>query len=87
MDVFGTFGLDGYKKIIKTKMFIFADFSVTDLYEEFMQKLLTDSRYEHIETIESTDMQGTITRIITYSVIVKKSNIEENPIIEEENAE
>jgi len=83
MDVFGTFGLDGYKKVIKTKMFIFADFSVAELYEEFMQKLLTDNRYEHIETIESTDMQGTVTRIITYSVIVKESDVEQNPIIEE----
>jgi len=83
MDVFGAFGLDGYRKIIKTKMFIFADFSVTELYEDFMQKLLTDNRYEHIETIESTDMQGTITRIITYSVIVKESDVEQNPIIEE----
>lgn len=54
---------------IRNRMFIFADYSVSEEYEDFMQKILTDKRYKLIEVSENFDMQGTLTKIVTYSVI------------------
>lgn len=50
-------------------MFIFADYSVTEEYEEFMQQILTDNNYELIEELENFDMQGTLTKIVVYSIM------------------
>ena len=54
---------------IRNRMFIFADYSVSEEYEDFMQKILTDRRYSLIEEMENFDMQGTLTKIVTYSII------------------
>ena len=59
----------GKKKRIRNRMFIFADYSTCAEYEEFMQLILTDHRYQLIETEENFDMQGTLTKIVTYSVL------------------
>lgn len=58
---------------IRSRMFIFADYSVTVEYEEFMQKIITDKRYNVIEVSENFDMQGTLTKIVTYSIIGREN--------------
>jgi len=68
MDLLGEFGLNKDKKI-RSRMFIFADYSVTEEYEEFMSKIYLDNRYKLIEEVENFDMQGTLTKIVTYSII------------------
>ena len=54
---------------IRNRMFIFADYSVSEEYEDFMQRILTDKRYALIEEVENFDLQGTLTKIVTYSII------------------
>lgn len=54
---------------VKTKLFIFADFTVADIYGKCMEKLVTDQRYTLIEEKENFDMQGTLVRVITYSFL------------------
>jgi len=68
IDVFGEFGFTKKRKI-RSRMFIFADYSVTEEYEEFMQQILTDNNYELIEELENFDMQGTLTKIVVYSIM------------------
>ena len=50
-------------------MFIFADFTVTEEYEEFLQFLKSSPGAKIIEERENFDMQGTLTKIVTYSII------------------
>ena len=59
----------GKTKRIRNRMFIFADYQVCEEYEDFMQKILTDKRYKILEVSENFDMQGTLTKIVTYEVI------------------
>ena len=71
-----TIGTEKIEKI-RSRMFIFADYSVTEEYEEFMQKILTDPRYELISEEKNFDLQGTLTKIVLYKEIVEeKFNME-----------
>ena len=59
----------GCSTTIRNRMFIFADYSVSEEYEEFMQSVETDNRYEILEIQDNFDMQGTLTKIVTYKII------------------
>ena len=59
----------GCKTTVRNRMFIFADYSVSEEYEDFMQSIETDNRYEILEVQDNFDMQGTLTKIVTYKVI------------------
>ena len=59
----------GKKTRTRSRMFIFADYSVTEEYEQFMDQILNDNRYTLIEVEKNFDMQGTLTKIVVYNVI------------------
>jgi len=61
----------GKRTRVRSRMFIFADYSVTEEYEEFMQLILTDNRYKLIEEKENFDMQGTLTKVVVYTEITE----------------
>ena len=73
-DPLSNFALPNVRKEVKSRMFIFADYSVTEEYEEFMQNIETDNRYSIIEVQENFDMQGTLTKIVTYSITRKEDD-------------
>ena len=54
------------KKKLRTHMVIFADYSAAEEYEGFMDRILQDNRYELVGIDENWDMNGTLTKIITY---------------------
>jgi len=64
-----TFGMNNKKETIHIRMFIFADYTVTEEYEDFMQKIRDDVNSEILEEKENFDMQGTLTKIVTYKII------------------
>jgi hypothetical protein len=63
------FAMTNKKEKIRTRMFVFADFTVTEEYEEFMQFLKDKPGSKIIEEKENFDMQGTLTKIVTYSIV------------------
>jgi len=64
-----TFGMNNKKEAVRSRMFIFADYTVTEEYEDFMQKIRDDVNSEILEEKENFDMQGTLTKIVTYKII------------------
>jgi len=63
------FGMKNKRRRVRSRMFIFADYSVTEEYEDFMDRILNDTRYELVEVQENFDMQGTLTKIVVYTVL------------------
>ena len=64
-----TFGMNNKKETVRSRMFIFADYTVTEEYEDFMQKIRDDVNSEILEEKENFDMQGTLTKIVTYKTL------------------
>jgi hypothetical protein len=63
------FGMKNKKEEIRSRMFIFADFAVTEEYELFMEELRENYGYKILEEKENFDVNGTLTKIITYTTI------------------
>jgi hypothetical protein len=61
--------MNNKKETVRSRMFIFADYTVTEEYEDFMQKIRDDVNSEILEEKENFDMQGTLTKIVTYKII------------------
>jgi len=73
------FGMKNKRRRVRSRMFIFADYSVTEEYEDFMDRILNDTRYELLEVQENFDMQGTLTKVVLYTVLEDNNgNTEQN---------
>jgi len=59
----------GRRKVIKSRLFVFTDYSVPEKYADFKNDLAFSTLTNVIEEHENFDMEGTLTKIVVYEDI------------------